>query len=185
MGGCGSSAFCDTAAVFGCELSGAAAGAALKLEANKIAERDSNATTKVTWRAEAFAELFLRFFIGRQEEGGTPDECFTQHGGGWSRRFFGNYDNSPNIFVFFWLFIIVIRTSERHASSGYPPEVGTRSASVYGNYGKPSNTANFLRLRVSSALRVEGQDGNGCFRPTAGRLSRNRSGRLSGVNGDP
>ena len=63
MEGSGSSEFCDTAAVFGCGLSGAAGAAAQKLDANKIAEIESNATERVTWRAEARAELFLRFFM--------------------------------------------------------------------------------------------------------------------------
>ena len=45
----------------GCES--AADGAALKLEANRIAETASRATDMVIWSAEARAELFWRFFI--------------------------------------------------------------------------------------------------------------------------
>ena len=40
-----------------------AAGAALKLDANNIAEAESRATERVIWSAEARAELFWRFFI--------------------------------------------------------------------------------------------------------------------------
>jgi hypothetical protein len=42
---------------------GAVAGAALKLEASKIAETDITATARVIWSAEARAELLWRFFI--------------------------------------------------------------------------------------------------------------------------
>ena len=38
-------------------------GAALKLDANKIAETDSSATERVIWSTEARVELFWRFFI--------------------------------------------------------------------------------------------------------------------------
>lgn len=41
----------------------AAAGAALKLDANMIAATAMKATERVIWSAEARAELFLRFFI--------------------------------------------------------------------------------------------------------------------------
>ena len=44
-------------------LSPLAAGAALKLEANKIAEIEISATARVIWSAEAPVEFFCRFFI--------------------------------------------------------------------------------------------------------------------------
>ena len=47
----------------GCGLPGAAGAAALKLDANKIAETDSSEIERVIWSAEARAELFWRFFI--------------------------------------------------------------------------------------------------------------------------
>ena len=56
-------AFCATATVSDCGLPGAAPGAALKLDANKIAETDSRATERVIWSADARAELSCRFFI--------------------------------------------------------------------------------------------------------------------------
>jgi len=40
-----------------------AAGAAMKLDANKIAEIAISATAIETWRAEAWTELFCLFFI--------------------------------------------------------------------------------------------------------------------------
>ena len=43
---------------------GAAGPAALKLDANKIAETESRAMESVIWSAEARAELFFGFFIG-------------------------------------------------------------------------------------------------------------------------
>ena len=46
-----------------CGLACAAGAAALKLDANKIAETESRATERVIWSAEARAELFWRFFI--------------------------------------------------------------------------------------------------------------------------
>jgi len=51
------------AAIFDCGLPGAAGAAALKLDANKIAETAIRATERVIWSAEARAELFWRFFI--------------------------------------------------------------------------------------------------------------------------
>jgi hypothetical protein len=66
--------------VFGCDRSGAAGAAAQKLDANKIAEIESKALARVTWRADARAELFLRFFILGEDEG-TPGERFTKAAG--------------------------------------------------------------------------------------------------------
>jgi hypothetical protein len=58
LGSARRSAFCDTE-----PLIGATGAAALKLEANKIAETESRATERVIWSAEARVELLGRFFI--------------------------------------------------------------------------------------------------------------------------
>jgi hypothetical protein len=91
-----------------CGLPGAA-GAALKLEANNIAEIESRATERVIWSAEARAELFWRFFIlfflavqAASFYSGTPTllfrERFAQESGQLSRIFF--------IFIRFFEFFV-------------------------------------------------------------------------------
>jgi len=64
LGNCPASAFSDVGLVVatrsGC---GAAGAAALKLEANKIAEAESKASERVIWSAEARDELFLGVFM--------------------------------------------------------------------------------------------------------------------------